>query len=96
VLWTAEDGFFSPKKSNTNARSLLLNGASSRIEMLFVAETELDRGLENVLVFVRLPNLRIMRPAGRPFVKTAAAGQRRHVKKRRTVVQQCSDTKGSP
>lgn len=39
VLWNAQDGFFSPRKANTNARSLVAGLASTSIEMLFTART---------------------------------------------------------
>lgn len=35
VLWDAQDGFFSPRKPNTNARSLLSGVAAPNIELLF-------------------------------------------------------------
>lgn len=35
VLWHAQDHFFSPKKSNTNARALSMVAAESNIEVLY-------------------------------------------------------------
>lgn len=35
VLWESKDEFFSPRKANTNARSLRTNLAGSNIELLF-------------------------------------------------------------
>ena len=37
VLWNAQDAFFSPKKANTNARSMLKHAAADHIEVLFSA-----------------------------------------------------------
>jgi hypothetical protein len=37
VLWNAQDAFFSPRKPNTNARSLLAAVAQPNIEVLFTA-----------------------------------------------------------
>ena len=37
ILWNAQDDFFSPRKSNTNARSLNIHDASSNIEVIFSA-----------------------------------------------------------
>lgn len=35
VLWNASDGLFSPRKANSNARSLLLTAAQPHLEILF-------------------------------------------------------------
>ena len=38
VLWSADDSFFSPRKPNTNARSLLKTHAAAHIEVLLKAK----------------------------------------------------------
>jgi hypothetical protein len=35
ILWNAQDRFFSPRKSNTNARSLNIHDAASNVEVIF-------------------------------------------------------------
>ena len=35
VLWEARDGFFCPRKPNTNARSLLRQQAKPNIQVIF-------------------------------------------------------------
>lgn len=42
VLWNAQDGFFSPKRTNTNARSLLLGKAQGNVEVIFPANDAED------------------------------------------------------
>ena len=37
ILWAAEDGFFSPRLKNSNARSLSREAARANIEMIFEA-----------------------------------------------------------
>jgi hypothetical protein len=43
VLWRAEDAFFTPKKANTNARSLSAAAAVNNIEVLFSAHRAAGR-----------------------------------------------------
>lgn len=38
VLWDAQDGFFSPRRTNTNARSLLLGKAQGNVEVIYPAD----------------------------------------------------------
>ena len=38
ILWEAEDRFFSPKKSNSNARSIISKIAESQIEIFYVGK----------------------------------------------------------
>ena len=40
VLWEAEDGFFSPRKSNSNARSLNQRRAALNIQVIYRAPGE--------------------------------------------------------
>ena len=38
VLWSAQDGFFSPRLKNSNARSINREAAGANIEVLFDAK----------------------------------------------------------
>jgi hypothetical protein len=40
VLWEAEDGFFSPRKSNSNARALNQQRAASNVQIIYRAPRE--------------------------------------------------------
>jgi hypothetical protein len=37
ILWNAEDRFFSPRLTNSNARSLNRNAAAANVEIIFPA-----------------------------------------------------------
>jgi hypothetical protein len=45
VLWDAEDQFFSPRRSNTNARALLASVAAANVETLY--ETSRSTAIRN-------------------------------------------------
>lgn len=42
VLWHAEDGDFSPRKANSNARTINVEAARARIQVLFDADGKLE------------------------------------------------------